>query len=226
MTAPECRRKRAPGSARNTQPRGSPGRGIDHRSRSGDGRAVDTDRRPPRTTRSARGEGSPAAPAVRSRADAATNLAPATAMSDTLDPTSKSALDGEARWQDRAFRLLWVRAPLRGRALHEPPAGRRLPGYSVRDATVRNPRILAAVYTRSTGSPSAARTRYALHEPRSRRGFRRDASSRAWTFGQRAAGCCSGGTGGGTVTGPTSISSSRSESRARVVRQYLGASSR
>jgi four helix bundle protein len=31
---------------------------------------------------------------------------------------------------------------------------------------------------------------YALHEPRSRRGGRGDASSRSWTCGQRVAGCC------------------------------------
>jgi len=71
-----------------------------------------------------------------------------------------------------------------------------------------------------------AETMYALHEPRSRRVAHGDASSRSWMFDQREAVCSGGGRGGGTVTGPTSISSSRSESRARVARQYLGASSR
>jgi len=68
--------------------------------------------------------------------------------------------------------------------------------------------------------------KYPLYEPRSRRSVRRDASSRSWTFDQREAVCSGGGSGVGTVMSPTSISSSRSEMRARVARQYLGASSR
>ena len=67
---------------------------------------------------------------------------------------------------------------------------------------------------------------YALHGPRSRRGSRRDASSRAWTFGQRVAGCSGEGSGGGTVMSPISTASSAAGMRARVAAQYLGASSR
>jgi hypothetical protein len=67
---------------------------------------------------------------------------------------------------------------------------------------------------------------YALHGARSRRGSRREASSRSWTFSQRETGCSCGGSGGGTVMSPISTASWFSGIRARVAAQYLGASSR
>jgi len=68
---------------------------------------------------------------------------------------------------------------------------------------------------------------YALHERRPRRGSRRDADSLAWEFTPPDVSYSAAlASSGGTVTGPISRASSSGRSRARVARQYLGASSR
>ena len=69
-----------------------------------------------------------------------------------------------------------------------------------------------------------AEVRIRCLNPRSRRGSRRDASSRVWRRDQLGDDSCSAG--GGTVTCPSGSSSSRWSRRARVAAQYLGASSR